>query len=261
MGYPYDRGRTYIPTCLKGIYTKRQEGEKTTWHSYRQRQGHTCLSADRQQAFRQIIEPIFEREFSDNSKELEKGGYTFVRYADDFIVMTKTKEELPAALLFITDIVEGKLELELSKDKTELTNFKRGFRFLGYTFTGKYKGISNKSIEKLKDNIRNITKRTQGVNLKTVIDTLNPVISACAVHADRRGHVNYFRLGDVQKIYRNVDCWVRMRLRCFRFSRKWRTDLSACSAQAGNKRFPIRRFARMGLLSFEQYFLKKCAKV
>ncbi len=102
-------------------------------------------------------------------KELEKGGYRFVRYADDFIVMTKTKEELPAALSFVKEVVEGKLELKLSKDKTELTNFKRGFRFLGFHFIGTYKGISNKSMDKLKDNIRKITKRTQGVNLKPLL--------------------------------------------------------------------------------------------
>lgn len=157
--------------------------------------------------------------------------------------MIKTKDELPAALTFVEDVVEKRLGLELSKDKTELTNFKRGFRFLGYKFTGKYKGISAKSMVKLKDNIRKITKRTQGVNLKTVIGRLNPVI---------RGHVNYFRLGDVQILYRRLDCWMRMRLRCFKFLRKWRTD---------NKCFPIRRFKRIGLLSFEQYFLSKCTKV
>ncbi len=139
-------------------------------------------------------------------KELEKGGYKCVRYADDFIVMTKTKEELPAALSFVKEVVEEKLELKLSKDKTELTNFKRGFRFLGFHFIGTYKGISDKSIDKLKDNIRKITKRSQGVNLKTIIGRLNPVI---------RGHVNYFRLGDVQVVYRRLDCWMRMRLRCF----------------------------------------------
>lgn len=43
--------------------------------------------------------------------------------------MTKTKEDLPAALSFVDKVVEGKLESEFSKDKTELTNFKRGFRF------------------------------------------------------------------------------------------------------------------------------------
>ena len=97
--------------------------------------------------------------------------------------------------------------MKLSEDKTKLTSFKRGFRFLGYN---KYKGISTKSLDKLKDNIRDITKRTQGVNLQAVIDILNPVI---------RGHVNYFRLGNVQTIYRKLDCWVCMRLRCPRYPR------------------------------------------
>jgi len=190
-----------------------------------------------------VISPLLANLVGDLiDKELEKREYKFVRYADDFIVMTKTKEELPATLSFVKEVVEGKLGLKLSEDKTKLTNFKRGFRFLGYDFIGRYKGISNKSLDKLKENIRNITRRTQGVNLKTVIDRLNPVI---------RGHVNYFRLGDVQMAYRRLDCWVRMRLRCFKFKRKWRTD---------NRRFPVHRFKKMGLLSFEEVFLKRCIK-
>lgn len=96
--------------------------------------------------------------------------------------------------------------------------------------------MSRKSLVKLKDNIRKITKRTQGVNLRTVIDRLNPII---------RGNVNYFRIGDVVRTYRKLDCWIRMRLRCFKFSRKWRTD---------NKRFHNRRFRKMGLLSFEKEY-------
>ena len=190
-----------------------------------------------------VISPLLANLVGDIiDKELEKAGYKFVRYADDFVVMTKTKEELPAALTYVKEIIEGKLGMKLSEDKTKLTNFKRGFRFLGYNFSGNYKGISMKSLDKLKDNIRNITRRTQGVNLQAVIDTLNPVI---------RGHVNYFQLGDVQKVYRSLDCWIRMRLRCFKFSRKWKTD---------NKRFLVHRFFKMGLLSFEREFLKTCAK-
>lgn len=191
-----------------------------------------------------VISPLLANLVGDIiDKELEKADYKFVRYADDFIVVTKTKEELPTALFVVKEVIEKKLGMKLSEDKTKLTNFKRGFRFLGYKFNGKYKGISSKSMDKLKDNIRNITRRSQGVNLKTVIDRVNPVI---------RGHVNYFRLGDVQKTYRNLDCWVRMRLRCFKFSRKWKTD---------NRRFPIHRFSKMGLLSFEQMFLKVSIRV
>jgi group II intron reverse transcriptase/maturase len=174
-------------------------------------------------------------------KELEDAGYKFVRYADDFIVMVKEKHQLQTALNFVKNIVENKLEMKLSEGKTELTDFKRGFRFLGFQFIGRYKGMSQKSLGKLKDNIRSITKRTQGVNLRTVISRLNPVI---------RGNVNYFRLGNVVRTYRLLDCWVRMRLRCFKFSRKWRTD---------NKRYPNRRFRKMGLLSFEAEFKRSNA--
>ena len=48
----------------------------------------------------------------------------FVRYADDFVVMTKSKEELPAALSCVKEIIEGKLAMKLSEGKTKLTNFK-----------------------------------------------------------------------------------------------------------------------------------------
>jgi len=190
-----------------------------------------------------VISPLLANLVGDIiDKELEKAGYKFVRYADDFVVMTKTQEELPAALTYVKEIIEGKLGMKLSEDKTKLTNFKRGFRFLGFDFKGKNKGISMKSLDKLKDTVRDITRRTQGVNLIAVIEKLNPVI---------RGHVNYFRLGNVQTVYRKLDCWVRMRLRCFKFSRKWKTD---------NKRFPVHRFFKMGLLSFEREFLKRYAK-
>lgn len=185
-----------------------------------------------------VISPLLANLVGDIiDKELEAANYKFVRYADDFVVLTKSYKQAKAALEFVTELIENKLGMELSKDKTELTNFRRGFKFLGYKFCGKYKVISEKSAIKLKDNIRKITKRSQGVNLKAVIDRLNPVI---------RGHVNYFQLGDMRKFYRSLDCWIRMRLRAFKFSRKWKTD---------NKRFPIRRFRRMGLISSYLYFL------
>jgi RNA-directed DNA polymerase len=176
-------------------------------------------------------------------KELESAGYKFVRYADDFIILTKTESELPAAFEFVKELIENKLEMKLSESKTELTNFKRGFRFLGYKFNGTYRSISDKSFDKLKDNIRDITKRSQGVNLKTVIERLNPLI---------RGNSNYFRLADMVGIYCKLDNWIRMRLRCFKFSRKWRTD---------NKRFKNRRFEKMGLLSFVNEYKRRRIKV
>lgn len=176
-------------------------------------------------------------------KELENAGYKYVRYADDFIIMTENESELPAAFEFVKELIENKLEMKLSESKTELTNFKRGFRFLGYKFNGTFRSISDKSFDKLKDNIRDITKRHQGVNLKTVIERLNPLI---------RGNANYFRLADMIGVYCKLDYWIRMRLRCFKFSRKWRTD---------NKRFKNRRFEKMKLLSFVKEYKRRRIKV
>lgn len=87
-----------------------------------------------------VISPLLANLIGDIiDKELEKAGYKFVRYADDFVVMTKTKDELPAALSYVKEIIAGKLGMKLSEDKTKLTNFERGFRFLGYDSKGKYK--------------------------------------------------------------------------------------------------------------------------
>ncbi len=191
-----------------------------------------------------VISPLLANLIGDRiDKELENAGYKFVRYADDFIVMIRKSSDLPKALAFVTEVVEKKLEMELNKDKTGLANFQRGFQFLGFRFINRYKGISQKSMDKLKDNIRQITKRTQGTNLKGVIDTLNPVI---------RGFVNYFHLADAKKKFRSLDKWIRRRLRSIKYQRKWVTD---------NKRFPNRRFRKMKLLSFEEEYLKDRARV
>ena len=186
-----------------------------------------------------VISPLLANLIGDIiDKELEVRGLKFVRYADDFIVLTKKKNKLPEILRTVKDIVEKKLEMELSEDKTELSNFRRGFRFLGYKFHNRYKGISRKSVDKFKDNIRKVTKRNQGINLASIINRVNPVI---------RGFVNYFQLGNVLRLYRLLDPWIRMRLRAIKFSRKWKTD---------NWRFKNKRFFKMGLLSMEKEHLK-----
>ena len=61
-------------------------------------------------------------------------GYKIVRFADDFIVLTKSKRKAERALEVIKEIVEGKLKLKLNEEKTEIANFNDGFTFLGYKF-------------------------------------------------------------------------------------------------------------------------------
>jgi hypothetical protein len=92
-----------------------------------------------------------------------------------------------------------------------------------------------KSIENFKTKIRRITRRSHNLDAEVIV-RLNRVI---------RGTANYFAMpwshcGDT---YRSLDRWIRMRLRCMKFKRKWSND---------NFRFRVKHFKHMGLLSLSR---------
>ena len=140
-------------------------------------------------------------------KEMTARGYKLVRYADDFVVLTKSKRKANRALEVIKEIIEGKLKLTLHPEKTVITNFGKGFVFLGYEFIAwRYKRPRKKAIDKFKDKIRNITRRQRPLPAEFIIAELNPVL---------RGWANYFKFGNVKMLFRRLDKWIRMRIRSF----------------------------------------------
>ena len=125
--------------------------------------------------------------------ELHKNSLQFVRYADDSIVMCKSKEELEKAKVIVHEVLE-KLGLELAEDKTDEIDFhKDDFDFLNFTFKhlkmskkGKvYYQIapSEKSIKKFKSDMKSMIKKSKTYSFEKWKETLNPVI---------RGKYNYF---------------------------------------------------------------------
>lgn len=140
--------------------------------------------------------------------ELEKAGYKFVRYADDFVILCKTKQQAVAALEFAKGILEGQMGLELSEEKTKIVQLKDGFDFLGFHFNSQGITIREKSMEKFKDAIRNATVRSQNLDHE-VIEKLNRVI---------RGTVNYFAypITNTLKQFTKLERWIRKRLRCMK---------------------------------------------
>ncbi|PRX16403.1 group II intron reverse transcriptase/maturase [Orenia metallireducens] len=145
-------------------------------------------------------------------KEMTARGYKLVRYADDFVVLTKSKLKANRALEVIKEIIEGKLKLTLHPEKTVITNFGKGFVFLGYEFIAwRYKRPRKKAIDKFKDKIRNITRRQRPFPAEFIIAELNPVL---------RGWANYFKFGNVKKLFRKLDTWIRMRIRAFMEKKK-----------------------------------------
>ena len=166
-------------------------------------------------------------------KALEGKGLRHVRYADDFVVLTKTRQEAADALAFVAEVL-GKLKLSLHETKTRLTDFNEGFEFLGFHFRRSRLGVRAKSLERFKDRIRSLTRRQQGRNVVAVIADVNAVL---------RGWSGYFGVAEVADIYTKLDCWIRMRIRSFRLQRRCLND---------NWRLRNQRLAKWGLLSLLQ---------
>jgi RNA-directed DNA polymerase len=147
--------------------------------------------------------------------QLHDAGYRFVRYADDFVVLCKTEVQVQEAFDLVRQHLTS-LGLTLSPEKTKTTQFREGFAFLGFAISAWSVTMRPKSVEKYKDKVRELTPRSHNLDA-TVIRKLNSVI---------RGTANYFAtsFSHVGDLFRGLDRWTRMRLRCMKFKRKSRAD-------------------------------------
>ena len=171
---------------------------------------------------------------------LDENGYKFVRYADDFVVLAKSRESAEEALNLTKRCVEDDLGLELHPEKTRLITFKQGFEFLGFLISSNSIRMKDKAVKKFKDKIRALTKRHHNFDIQ-VIERINPVI---------RGIANYF-IQDFTtsiRLFNRLDQWVRKRLRCMKYKRISRKD---------NPRIKIKNFRKMGLLLFRDMYQNK----
>jgi CRISPR-associated protein Cas1 len=81
-----------------------------------------------------VISPMLANLYLDKFDEsIKERGFKLVRYADDFLILTKTKPEAEKALYLTADLLK-EYELQLNFEKTKIADFKTGFKFLGYIF-------------------------------------------------------------------------------------------------------------------------------
>ena len=144
---------------------------------------------------------------SELDKELEKRGHRFARYADDLVILCKSRRSAERTLANIVPYIEKKLFLRVNREKTAITHIS-GIKFLGYSFYVS-KGVGRlrvhpKSIAKMKERIRTLTSRSNGWGYARRKEALKQYIT---------GWVNYFKLADMHKLLLRVDKWYRRRLR------------------------------------------------
>ena len=148
-------------------------------------------------------------------KELEHRGHRFVRYADDCMIFCKSKKSAERTLENIIPFIEGKLFLKVNRNKTCVEHISR-VKYLGYSFY-RYRGkcrfrVHPKSIVKMKDKIRELTKRSNGWGNEYRALKLTQFI---------RGWVNYFGLADMKKLLQETDEWLRHKIRTI-YWKQWK---------------------------------------
>jgi RNA-directed DNA polymerase len=166
-------------------------------------------------------------------------GYRMVRYADDFVVLCKSREEAEAALAEVRVwVAENGLRLHPNKTHVGDCLVKgQGFEFLGYRFERGQRFVRKKSLTRFKDNIRAKTRRTRGQSLARIIDDLNPVL---------KGWFAYFKHAH-PRTFTVLDAFIRRRLRAVLRKQQKRPGHGAMLED--HQRWPNAFFAQAGLLA------------
>jgi RNA-directed DNA polymerase len=151
-----------------------------------------------------VLSPLLSNVYLDPLDHLLAGsGFEMVRYADDFVILCRTADEAQRALELVqTWVVENGLTLHPTKTRI-VDSRTDGFDFLGYHFRGTRHWVREKSRKKLKDTLRAKTKRTSGRSLLFIIADVNRTL---------RGWFAYFQHSRPW-VFRELDAWLRMRLR------------------------------------------------
>jgi group II intron reverse transcriptase/maturase len=172
---------------------------------------------------------------------LHAHGFKFVRYADDFVVVCKTRQQAEKALELIRRVIQSELELRLHPDKTRIVPVRERFDFLGYRITPYTVRMGRKAEDRFKDKIREITRRSHNLDAE-VIGKLNVVI---------RGTVNYFYTSFTTNLaqFNELDRWIRRRIRCMKYKRFSLKD---------NCRMEDRHIRRLGLVGCRECAIGYC---
>ena len=148
-------------------------------------------------------------------KELERRGHKFVRYADDCNIYVKSERAGNRVLTSISKFIQKKLKLQVNEKKTAVDEtFKR--KFLGFSFTlGKEAKIriAPESIRRLKSKAREITIRKRGKSFIVIIKELSTFL---------RGWAAYFGYCETPSVLKELDGWIRRRLRSYIW-KQWKT--------------------------------------
>lgn len=215
-------------------------------------------------------------------KEMEQRGLNFVRYADDCIIMVGSEMSAKRVMRNLTRFIEEKLGLKVNMSKSKVDK-PQGLKYLGFGFyfdsrAQQYKAKPHiNSVKKFKKRMRELTCRSWGVSNSYKIEKLNQLI---------RGWINYFKIGSMKSLCRELDGRIRYRIRMCIW-KHWKTPhmraknliklginkglawsmayygthiARVCHGGAMHNAITKERLSQFGLVSMLDYYTEKCVK-
>ena len=212
--------------------------------------------------------------------ELESRGLKFVRYADDCIIMVGSEMSANRVMRNISRFIEEKLGLKVNMTKSKVDR-PSGLKYLGFGFyfdprAHQFKAKPHaKSVAKFKKRMKELTRRSWGVSNSYKVEKLNQLI---------RGWINYFKIGSMKTLCKELDSRIRYRLRMCIW-KQWKTPQNqeknlvklgidrntarrvaytgkriayVCNKGAVNVAISNKRLASFGLISMLDYYIEKC---
>ena len=156
-----------------------------------------------------LLANIYLNEFD---QEMNGRGVNVIRYADDIVVLAKSKRAAIRLLESCRKYLESKLKLQMNKQKSKVVSVvaRKHFKFLGFALgknrNGVYIRVHGQSLVKAKKKLKELTSRSQGRNVRQVMEKVKVYI---------RGWIGYYYVADMKRILQSWSEWLRRRLRMY----------------------------------------------
>ena len=144
-------------------------------------------------------------------KELESRGHKFVRYADDFVILVKSRRAGERVMASVRKYLTNKLKLTVNEDKSQVAHSDR-ISFLGFVFKGTKILWSDKAYREFRRRVKKYTGRSWFVSMQYRLNKLSTYV---------RGWMGYFGISEAYHDIPEIDGWIRRRVRqCY--WKQWR---------------------------------------
>ena len=149
-------------------------------------------------------------------KELEKRGHRFVRYADDCNLYVRSERSGHRVMESVRRFITQRLKLKVNESKSAVAR-PQDRKFLGFSFTAGEKPnrrkIAPQAVIRFKKKIRKLTNRNRGRSIEQITEDLGSYL---------QGWHGYFGFCETRSVFKDLDAWIRRRLRCLLWT-QWKT--------------------------------------